>query len=94
MGEDGTFLYFLHTWTREAGLNINLERAVSTHKIPENVSSDGITKPVQFRWFDYSFQMQKDRLFDGDLGALLASAGEALDALVDHRTHGLQDLNA
>src|SRR5258706_128042 len=41
-----------------------------------------------------SCQMWKDRLFDGDLGALLAGAGEALDALVDHRTHGLQDFNA
>ncbi len=28
MGADGAFLYFLHTWTPEAGLNISLERAV------------------------------------------------------------------
>ena len=50
MGEDGTFLYLLHMWTPEAGLNISLERAVRTHKILENVPSDGIS--VQFRWFD------------------------------------------
>src|SRR5260370_23376382 len=41
-----------------------------------------------------SFSGRVSRLLDGDLGALLAGAGEALDALVNHRAHSLEDRDA